>query len=147
MLNVDASGQVTLLVSPEAPAPRRDPKRRSRLVAEHRRRQGDPTLGGGSRTPIMTAYRQQALLCAALIASGHSRPRDLRALAPDAAKILQRNVYGWFERVERGTYGLTRAGQDALLRWPQTLPVAAGERRSGSDGGDTRLDGGLPPAA
>jgi len=29
------------------------------------------------------------------------------------------NVYGWFERVERGLYSLTPAGLDALARWPQ----------------------------
>jgi hypothetical protein len=29
------------------------------------------------------------------------------------------NVYGWFNRVERGVYGLTVDGQAALARWPQ----------------------------
>jgi hypothetical protein len=43
------------------------------------------------------------------------RPRDLRALAPDAAAILQRNVYGWFARVERGLYGLSPVGEAALV--------------------------------
>jgi hypothetical protein len=27
-------------------------------------------------------------------------------------------VYGWFFRVERGVYGLTQAGTEALSRWP-----------------------------
>jgi len=54
--------------------PRRDSRRRSRLVEEHRRRQGDPALGGGSRSPIMTAYRQQALACAAALSAGPRRP-------------------------------------------------------------------------
>ncbi len=39
--------------------------------------------------------------------------------APDAAKILLRNVYGWFVRTNRGVYGLTDAGREALARWPQ----------------------------
>jgi hypothetical protein len=30
------------------------------------------------------------------------RPRDLKAIAPDAPKILRRNVYSWFERLQRG---------------------------------------------
>src|SRR3569623_1159049 len=60
--------------------------------------------GGSTRQPIMTAYRQQALLGAAALRAGSARPRDLRAIAPDAAKILLANVYGWFERVERGVY-------------------------------------------
>jgi hypothetical protein len=65
----------------------------------------------------MTAYRQQALAVAHALAGAPSRPRDLRPMAPDAAKILQGNVYGWFERIERGLYGLTGAGRAALVTW------------------------------
>ncbi len=119
MLGVTTADDVVVLLSPTAPMPRRDPRRRSRLVAEHQRRVGDPAAGGSSRVPVMTAYRQRALLCAAAMAAGLSRPRDLRETAPDAATILGRNVYGWFERVERGRYALTAAGQAALRRWPQ----------------------------
>jgi hypothetical protein len=76
-------------------------------------------VGGSSRVPIMTAYRQRALACAALLANGPQRTRDLRPSVPDAAKILLRNVYGWFARTERGVYALTEAGREALVRWPQ----------------------------
>lgn len=119
MLAVLPDGDVTILVAPDAPMPRKDPRRRSRLVAEHRRRQGDPAVGGGSRVPVMTAYRQQALACAAALAAGPARPRDVRPRAPDAGKILRDNVYGWFARAERGVYALTPAGHEALARWPQ----------------------------
>ncbi|MDR3461922.1 MAG: DUF2161 family putative PD-(D/E)XK-type phosphodiesterase [Beijerinckiaceae bacterium] len=119
LLGVSKAGDVDILLSPAALAPRRDPKRRSRLVDEHRRRRGDPVLGGGSRAPIMTAYRQQALTCAFALMAGPRRPRDLKAEAPDAAKILRGNVYGWFAREERGVYGLTDAGRAALERWPR----------------------------
>lgn len=121
MLGVSQAGEVTIIVSPTAPMPRKDPRRRSRLVDEHRRRLGDPAVGGGSRTPIMTAYRQQALACALAMAEAPRRPRDLRALAPDAGKILLDNVYGWFTRVDRGIYDLTPAGREALIRW-QAVP-------------------------
>ncbi|WP_269929801.1 DUF2161 domain-containing phosphodiesterase [Aminobacter sp. HY435] len=119
MLGVFDDGRVELLVSPVAPAPRRDPKRRSRLVDEHRRRQGDPVAGGSTRSPIMTAYRQDALRCAVALADGPKRPRDLVPLVTRAPKILLDNVYGWFARVERGVYDLTVAGREALQRWPQ----------------------------
>lgn len=118
LLGVTAAGRVEVLVEPGPWRPRANGKRRSRLVEEHRRRLGDPALGGGSRAPIMTAYRQQALACAAALAAGPRRPRDIRAAAPDAPKILLRNVYGWFVRVERGLYDLTEAGRAALTRWP-----------------------------
>ena len=119
MLGVTDKGDVEVLVSPAAPAPRKDPRRRSRLVEEHKRRLGDPVAGGGARAPIMTAYRQRALICAARLANGPLRPRDLKPIAPDAPQILRGNVYGWFAPVCRGVYELTEAGRSALLRWPQ----------------------------
>ncbi len=125
MLGVSDKGDVGMIVTPVSPMPRTDPKRRSRIVREHRRRLGDPVAGGSTRTPLMTAYRQQALGCAAALAAGPLRLRDVRAAAPDAGKILQSNVYGWFERLERGVYGLTDAGREALLRWPQMPPLPA----------------------
>ena len=125
LLSVFASGKVEVLVEPVPWRPRRDAKRRSKIVDEHRRRVGDPAAGGSSRQPIMTAYRQQALACAAALALSPGRPRDLKATTPDAPKILQRNVYGWFVRVERGVYTLTDGGRAALVRWKAHLPAAA----------------------
>jgi hypothetical protein len=121
LLSVSARGRIELLVEPGPWRPRRDPKRRSRLVAEHQKRRGDPVLGGNSKSPIMTAYRQQALTCAALLAHDPCRPRDIKYAVPNAPKILLNNVYGWFVRVERGLYMLTDLGRAALIRWPQTL--------------------------
>jgi hypothetical protein len=101
--------------------------------------------------PIMTAYRQRALACAAALAQGPRRSRDLKADIPDAPKILRSNVYGWFSPVERGVYTLAESGRSrnlglivastagppravdqskgetpyapaALLRWPQPAP-------------------------
>jgi hypothetical protein len=119
MLGVTGSGDVEVLVKPPTTAPRRDPKKRSKLVAEHQRRIGDPAMGGSTRAPIMTAYRQQALACASALSEGPQRVRDLRKHVPDAGKILLHNVYGWFDRAERGVYILTDAGRAALKRWPQ----------------------------
>ena len=65
----------------------------------------------------MTAYRQQALACAAALLGGPARPRELKPSLPDAPSILLRNVYGWFVRVERGLYALSDGGRRALVRW------------------------------
>jgi hypothetical protein len=119
MLAVTGSDQVEVIVRPATTAPRRDPKKRSRLVTEHNKRKGDPTLGGSTRSPIMTAYRQQALACASAMALGPRKIRDLKPEFPNAPNILRDNFYGWFDRVERGVYGLTDAGRAALKRWPQ----------------------------
>jgi hypothetical protein len=116
-----ARGQVEVLAEPRPYRPRPDTRRRARLIDEHVRRRGDPSLGGSTRQPIMTAYRQQALTCAAMLRDGPARVRDLRTTAPEAGQILLRNVYGWFERSGRGVYRLTSLGEAALQRWPTAL--------------------------
>ncbi|MGO4350463.1 DUF2161 domain-containing phosphodiesterase [Rhizobium sp. RAF36] len=134
MLGVSDTGDVSVIVSSISPMPRTNPKRRSRLVREHQRRRGDPVLGGSTRVPQMTAYRQQALICAAALQQGLVRPRDMKAYAPDAGKILLGNVYGWFEKQAKGVYALTPAGAEALLRWPQTVVF-------GTDDGEASVEG------
>lgn len=117
MLGISDNGTVNVIVASVTPMPRTNPKRRSRLIREHQKRRGDPAVGGSTRTPLMTAYRQQALGCAAVLASGPLKVREIRSSVPEAGKILQANVYGWFERIDRGVYGLTPAGLEALARW------------------------------
>ena len=114
LLSISTNGQVDVLLAPGPYKPRPDKKRREKLVREHQQRKGDPMKGGGTRAPIMTAYRQHALLCAIALVNAPMRPKDLRLQAPDAPKILLRNVYGWFKRVERGLYSLTDVGRAAI---------------------------------
>lgn len=101
--------------------PRQNRRKTSRMLGEHARRVGDPNLGGQAmRAPLMTAYRQQALRCAELLAAnGPMRVAALRiaADAPKAASILQGDVYGWFERVERGVYAITPKGREGLQQF------------------------------
>ncbi len=115
LLTVDPRlGTVTVLAEPGPYRPRPNLSKRRGILAEHGLRRGDPTPGGAARQPVMTAYRQRALACAAAMRGGPKRPRELRSLAEDAAPILLRNVYGWFERVEKGLYRLTPAGVLAI---------------------------------
>jgi hypothetical protein len=70
--------------------------------------------------PIVTAYRQDALRLAALLqANGPMTVASLRTRAdtPRAGRILQQDVYGWFQRVARATYALTPEGERALARF------------------------------
>lgn len=122
LLTVSSRGLVEILAEPISYRPRRDAPRRRRLAEEHRRRQGDPTPGGSTRAPIMTAYRQEALGCAASMVAGPQRLRDLKAAFPNAPRILQDNFYGWFERVERGVYRLNEQGEAALIRFAVPAP-------------------------
>jgi len=115
-LMVVTNGRADVVEDPLPYRPRRDVRRVGRLLREHQRRVGDPTSGGSTRQPIMTAYRQEALRCARLLEAGPMAIRAMRPLAdvPHAGAILRDDVYGWFERVERGTYALTPVGRAAV---------------------------------
>jgi hypothetical protein len=115
---------VEILEEPLPYRPRVAKARALRLKDEFDRRIGDANVGGTAAVPVVTAYRQDALRCArALAVCGPMQIRALRVAAgvPDAARILQRNVYGWFTRTERGTYSLSEGGHRALTRFAAAL--------------------------
>jgi hypothetical protein len=118
---------VEILEEPVPYRPREAKTRALRLLDEFSRRIGDANVGGVVGVPLVTAYRQDALRCArALALGGPMRVGALRAAAdvPRAARILQRNVYGWFDRIERGTYRLTPEGDQALSRFAEAIPAS-----------------------
>jgi hypothetical protein len=119
-LLVVVRGRVEVVADPVPYVPRRDRRSAALLLGEHARRRGDPSTGGTTRRPVMTAYRQEALRCATLLeANGPMTLAALRAAGdvPAAAKILQRDVYGWFERRARGVYALSQGGRAGLDRF------------------------------
>lgn len=116
--------RVAVLCEPVPYRPRPNLPLRRRFVREHIMREGDPNAGGSSRQPIMTAYRQRALACAAAMREAGARPRDLRHLAEDAGTILSRNVYGWFERVRPGHYRLSDQGRAMIAIAAEGKPGA-----------------------
>ena len=117
-LMVVVAARADIVLDPVPYRPRLNKRKAGRLLGEHARRVGDPNRGGSTtRVPMMTAYRQEALRCAELLAShGPMKLAALRAAAdvPRAATILQQDVYGWFERVERGVYTVSPAGRRGL---------------------------------
>jgi hypothetical protein len=118
---------VEILEEPVPYRPRQAKSRALRLLDEFSRRVGDANVGGAVGVPLVTAYRQDALRCARVLAlGGPMRVGNLRAVAgvPRAARILQRNVYGWFDRIERGIYRLTPEGDRALSRFAEAIPAS-----------------------
>ena len=110
-------GVVEVHCDPAPYQPRKITRRKSALLGEFHRRVGDPNTGGQVGKKLMTAYRQDALKIAThLKEEGQGRPAALRdALGvPKAAAILRDNHYGWFFRVERGVYALSKTGVDAV---------------------------------
>ncbi|SNS75769.1 DUF2161 domain-containing phosphodiesterase [Tropicimonas sediminicola] len=111
-------GHVEIHLDPAPYRPRPAPARRSRLLREFARREGDPNTGGAAAGPLVTAYRQDALRLAAHLAThGPSRGAEVaRATGvAQATRMMADDHYGWFERVERGVYGLTPNGQRAIV--------------------------------
>lgn len=97
--------------------PRRNVARVGKLLREFQRRVGDPNQAGSTGVKRMTVYRQDALRCLNLLAGGAMKGAEVaRATGVSRATTLMRDDhYGWFERLEKGVYGLTVAGQAALI--------------------------------
>lgn len=108
-------------------APRLSKKRTQRLAMEFDRRLGDPNEGGATRHGLVTGYRQDALRCAAYLAEygaskGAAVAKDTGV--PVATRIMRDNHYGWFDKVEKGTYRLSDAGKKGLADWADALDTS-----------------------
>ena len=73
---------------------------------------------GGTQEKVNTAYRERCVRIATIL-EAHA-PLNGPALVRiygcegDASHILRANVYGWYEKVSRGTYSLSEAGRAYL---------------------------------
>ena len=106
--------------------PVRSKIRKGRLLREFQRRVGDPNLGGQTRVGLVTAYRQDAILCATCLARDGASKGATVAKATGvvrATRIMADDHYGWFERVSTGIYALTPKGQAALAEAASPNPA------------------------
>lgn len=119
-----SDGLVEVHCDPGPYAPRKSVERQGRLLREFAKRQGDPNDGGQSRYGLVTAYRQDALKCAAYLAETGAEKGAIIAKATGVEKattLMRDNHYGWFEKVETGVYALTEAGRQGLADWADAL--------------------------
>lgn len=89
-------------------------KKRKRLEKEFQGRTQKRTTGGAVRQKIMTAYKEKAIDLLCLLEREEMLPlQKLREYGKGEAyvSLLQKNFYGWFERIERGVYGLSDEGR------------------------------------
>jgi hypothetical protein len=113
-------GFVEVHVDPGTYRPRKLAKTKVRLLREFARRVGDPNRGGSTRQGLVTAYRQDAIRCAACLARNGPTKGAIVARetdVPKATRIMADDHYGWFERVETGVYALTPKGSGALVAY------------------------------
>jgi len=110
-------GLVTVHCDPGPYAPRKNAKRKNALLKEFARREGDPNDGGQTRAGLVTAYRQDAVKVAVyLFEVGASKGADVarETGVAKATTMMRANHYGWFEKVEKGVYGITPSGAEAV---------------------------------
>ncbi|MEI7025948.1 DUF2161 family putative PD-(D/E)XK-type phosphodiesterase [Paenibacillus sp. y28] len=122
--DADSTGQEPVVPTAFSASLKPMKHRTARLVSEFRERSGDYNVGGSTKTKLVTAYRERALECAEwLHRKGPLSPKQLRELTGSSkvSLMLRRNVYRWFERVERGVYRLTPHGEDALQQFAHVL--------------------------
>ncbi|MEM8591585.1 MAG: DUF2161 family putative PD-(D/E)XK-type phosphodiesterase [Pseudomonadota bacterium] len=120
LLTVREDGRLEAHADPGPYAPRKSRKKTARLLREFERLEGDPNAGGATRHGIVTGYRQDALKCAAYLATSGAERGAIIAKATGVTKattIMRDNHYGWFEKVEKGVYDLTASGRTGLADW------------------------------
>lgn len=100
-------------------APRKNATRQGKLLKEFAARQGDPNEGGQTRVGLITAYRQDALKIAMyLFEVGASKGADVarETGVARATTMMRDDHYGWFEKVDKGVYGLAPKGAEAVAQ-------------------------------
>ena len=121
--DADAPPSVEAALHPvREPKPKRATQKRKAILREVAARSADYNLGGVTKTRIATAYREESVFIACLLERhGPMSPAEARAKGAGvrAQNILFKNVYDWFERLERGVYSVRpRAIEEIDLDWP-----------------------------
>lgn len=97
-------------------------KKRKEILTEIEGRTIDTNTGGVHGTKIITAYTEKCIHIACILDMyGELSPKEVREKggADNAQLILSRNVYGWFEKVDKGVYRITNDGRRGLLEYPE----------------------------
>ncbi len=117
--------KIRVELHPSPYIPRQQHKKRQAILREIDGRYAEFNIGGEAvAKEKITAYKQEALRIAhELSINGPSSPAQLRGLgiSEKAQIILSKNVYGWFERQQRGIYQLHAAGKKALSHYEYVI--------------------------
>ena len=110
---------------PDIYVSRKSSKRRSKAMSEFSRRSGDHNLGGTTRMPRITAYREDSLRLVRHMNASETNysPAKLSKLCnvQKASSILRNNVYDWFIKSHRGAYKLSTKGIESLITYKHVV--------------------------
>ena len=105
-------GTVETFLDPENYTMRKNNIKKRRLLKEFEQRHTSFNTGGVTKTKIITAYRERALVIAYHLQNTPLAVKEIKVLTNDfmCSSILQKNYYHWFDRVDRGIYKLNDLG-------------------------------------
>ena len=97
--------------------------KKRKLLKEFKQRRTSFNLGGVTKTKIITAYRESAILIAYHLKDGELPLKEIKKLTNDykCSSILQKDYYHWFDRVNRGVYKLSKTGVTALTDYSYVI--------------------------
>lgn len=102
---------------------KKDKRRNASALKEVSQRHGDHNKGG-SKGKLVTAYRERALLVVYHLKMKESLSvQELRECTQNekVLLLLNKNYYGWFEKVERGVYRLSEKGHEAYESYERII--------------------------
>ena len=106
---------------------RKNNRKKRALQKEIDNRSGSYNVGGVTGTPIITAYRENAILLAiCLDRLGPSSGKALKKLTgcDNATSIMYKNHYGWFERLDKGVYTISTHALNEINKFPEVANQA-----------------------
>lgn len=99
-------------------------KKRYSIINEINGRHLDLNTGGSTHRKLVTAYKENAIQIGCFLKKyGPLTPRQLKEMGTGAktGSILQKNYYGWFDRLSRGLYQISSEGARSLNDYPELV--------------------------
>ena len=119
------SQYVEVVFDPQDYIPRKNKRKQDALLKEFNQRIGDTQKGGTTRAKAgLTAYRQRCIRVAEyLLTHPTAKGAEIKKAIGEeqASSHLQKDYYGWFEKVERGVYKISAKGKQELPDWLNKL--------------------------
>jgi len=117
--------RVEIISHPGKYNPRKASTKRNAIIREIDGRYSEfNKAGSATKDQRISAYKQQALVCAWLMdRNGNMSPKSIKKSGGGlkTQQILSGNIYGWFDKVSRGLYSLNPAGKEALKNYREVL--------------------------
>tara|TARA_R110001583_G_scaffold112950_2_gene263266 strand:+ start:4716 stop:5402 length:687 start_codon:yes stop_codon:yes gene_type:complete len=112
---------VEVVFDPQDYIPRKNKRKQDALLKEFNQRIGDTQKGGSTNAKAgLTAYRQRCIRVAEyLLIQPTAKGAEIKKAIGEeqASSYLQKDYYGWFNKIERGVYQLSDKGKEELPRW------------------------------